>query len=364
MDDNEIVVRTKPAAPQEIHVPHDLVLNVLDQSPIRWGGTATQALQESVELAKATERFGYRRYWVAEHHSSSGFAGAAPEILIGQIAANTTSIRVGSGGVMLSHYSALKVAEEFRVLSAFYPGRIDLGIGRAPGSDQRTATALAHPKPIADINAFPQQVADVVGFLHDALGEGHPFEGIVAQPSLPSAAVPEVWLLGSSDYSGRLAALLGLPFAFADFFGNAGDIGPRVAELYRQEFKPSDYLSEPKLSVAVHVICADTDERAAYLASSTKVAAAQMRLGIRREGLLPPKEASQLIFEGLTQLFVGGFTRHFVEGSAESVRRQLLDVAERYRADELTIATNCYAFEDRLRSYELVAKALGVGAEG
>jgi luciferase family oxidoreductase group 1 len=335
-----------------------LVLSVLDQSPIRQGGTPAQALRETVELAKAAERLGYRRYWVAEHHNTESFAGTAPEILIGQIAAQTRTIRVGSGGVMLSHYSALKVAETFRVLAAFYPGRIDLGIGRAPGSDQKTAAALAYPKPVADINQFPQQVADVVGYLNDAIGEGHPFADVTAQPMGPTSEAPEIWLLGSSDYSARLAALLGLPFSFADFFGNAGDIGPEVAEIYRQEFKPSDYLPEPKLNVAVHVICADTDDQAAYIASSMKLAVAQMRLGLRRTGLLPPAEAMPYVAEPTTLRLINAFSRHRVEGSPETVRRYLLDVAARYQTDELTIATNCYAFEDRLHSYELVARSI------
>src|SRR6185312_13597940 len=168
----------------------------------------------------------YRRFWVAEHHQSAMFAGTAPEILIGQIAANTHTIRVGSGGVMLSHYSALKVAETFRLLAAFYPGRIDLGVGRAPGSDPKTAVALAAPKPVADVSQFPRQVADLVGFLEGALPPEHPFETIKAQPGAAPAGLPEVWLLGSSDYSARLAASMGLPFAFADFFGTAGDYGP------------------------------------------------------------------------------------------------------------------------------------------
>src|SRR5579875_2322882 len=216
-----------------------LSLSVLDQSPMRHGGTASQALRETVELARAVEGLGYKRYWVAEHHNAGSFAGTAPEILIGQIAAHTSTIHVGSGGVMLSHYSALKVAETFRLLSAFYPGRIDLGIGRAPGSDRQTAMALVYPRPMADINTFPRQVEDLVGFLSGRLPAGHPFAAIEAQPGPPPASVPDVWLLGSSDYSARLAAMLGLPFAFADFFGNAGDIGPQVADLYRRLFQPS-----------------------------------------------------------------------------------------------------------------------------
>jgi len=337
-----------------------LSFGVLDQSPVRQGGTAAQALRETVELAGIAERLGYGRYWVAEHHSSANFAGTAPEILIGQIAANTSSIRVGSGGVMLSHYSALKVAESFRVLSAFFPGRIDVGIGRAPGSDARTAIALADPKPIADINQFPRQVADLVGFLADDLPDNHPFAGIAAHPGPPPADRPEVWLLGSSDYSAVLAAHLGLPFAFADFFGNAGEHGPHVAELYRRRFQPSAHLDAPRLNVAVHVICADTDQRARFVASSMRRLVAQLHAGGVREPLAPPQEPTASDLDGRTQRFLGSFTRHLIEGDPESVREQLVATAKRYQTAELMIASNCYAFEDRIRSYELVAAAMGL----
>jgi luciferase family oxidoreductase group 1 len=334
----------------------DLSLSVLDQSPIRQGGTAAQALRETVELAQETERLGYRRYWVAEHHNTASFAGTAPEILIGQIAANTSRIRVGSGGVMLSHYSAFKVAETFRLLSAFYPGRIDLGIGRAPGSDQQTALALAYPRPMADLNAFPRQVVDLAGFLAGELPAGHPFAAIAAQPG-PPAVVPDLWLLGSSDYSASLAAVLGLPFAFADFFGSAGDIGPHVAELYRQEFKPSMYLHEPRLSVAVHVICSETADQAHYIASSMRLMVAQLRTGTARTAILAPEEASKQELDSVQSPFVAGFTRHFIEGDPEQVLAQLLSVAERYGTNDLTIATNCFSFDDRKRSYQLIAVA-------
>ncbi|HEX5416575.1 MAG TPA: LLM class flavin-dependent oxidoreductase [Chloroflexota bacterium] len=335
-----------------------LFLNVLDQSPIRQGGTAAQALHETVQLAGVAERLGYRRYWVAEHHNTTSFAGTAPEVLIGQIAAHTSKIRVGSGGVMLSHYSALKVAEAFRVLAAFYPGRVDLGIGRAPGSDQRTALALAHPRPPADINQFPRQVTDLVSFVAGQLPEGHPFNGIAAQPGDPAADPPEIWLLGSSDYSAILAAELGLPFAFADFFGNSGDFGPEIAAIYRQRFTPSEYLAEPRVNVAVHVVCADTEAEAERRAASTKLRVVQMRTGSSRSALLAPEEASRQLAALGADRAVAAFTRHFIQGAPESVRAQLRAVVERYGAAELTIATNCYAFEDRARSYELVAQAM------
>ena len=183
----------------------DVEISVVDQSPIRKGGHPSEALRETVQLAQRAEDFGYGRYWVAEHHNSASFTGTSPEILIGQIAANTDTIRVGSGGVMLSHYSALKVAEQFRILDAFYPGRIDLGIGRAPGSDRLTAAALSHPRPPVDVlREFPQMVGDLLGFLNGTLPEGHPLHEITAQPGTQPDTVPEVWLLGSSDYSAQL----------------------------------------------------------------------------------------------------------------------------------------------------------------
>ncbi|HEX2173965.1 MAG TPA: MsnO8 family LLM class oxidoreductase, partial [Dehalococcoidia bacterium] len=174
-----------------------LVLSVVDQSPVRQGEPAANALRETVELAQAAERLGYARFWVAEHHNTGSFAGTSPEILIGQIAAATRRIRVGSGGVMLSHYSALKVAEQFSILNAFFPGRIDLGLGRAPGSDQLTAAALSYPRSQIDIRHFPQQVADVLGYLHGTIGGDHPFARLRIQPGIPPETGPEVWLLGS-----------------------------------------------------------------------------------------------------------------------------------------------------------------------
>jgi luciferase family oxidoreductase group 1 len=332
-----------------------LALSVLDQSPVRKGGTAAQALHETVALAQAAERFGYRRFWVAEHHNSAMFAGTAPEILIGQVAAHTTAIRVGSGGVMLSHYSALKVAETFRILAAFYPDRIDLGIGRAPGSDPRTSVALAHPKALADIQQFPAQVTDLLGFLYDRLPQEHPFTGIEAQPGGGVPGLPKIWLLGSSDYSARLAASLGLPFAFADFFGTAGDYGPQIADLYRHQFRPSEYLQQPACSVALHVVCADTAERAQQISASMRLLIGRIRSGGPRRPLSSPEEAARELATVADRTLISSFTRHYIEGDPDTVRAGLQAAAERYGTDDLFIATNAFAFADRLRSYELVA---------
>jgi luciferase family oxidoreductase group 1 len=337
----------------------DLTLSVVDQSPVRQGGTAADALRESVRLAQHAERLGYARYWVAEHHNSGGFAGTSPEILIGQIAAATRSIRVGSGGVMLSHYSALKVAEQFRMLESFFPGRIDLGIGRAPGSDQLTAAALAYPRPQVDVDEFPQQVVHLLGFLEGALDPSDPFAQISVQPGPQAEAAPQIWLLGSSDYSAQLAALLGLPFAFADFFGHTGGIGPRVAELYREKFRPTRFGTEPRVNVTVQVVCAPTHEEAVHIAWSRRFSRAARVLGIRG-GLLPPDEAAAYPLSDEVRRYVDEQSRSAIDGTPEEVRERILSVAATYGTTDVGVVTNCYAFEDRARSFELVAEAFGL----
>ena len=341
-----------------------LTLSVVDQSPIRKGGTPSEALWESVGLAQHVENVGYSRYWVAEHHSAGTFAGTSPEILIGQILAHTDRIRVGSGGVMLSHYSSLKIAEQFRILDSFYPGRVDLGIGRAPGSDQRTLIALAYPKRPVEVEHFPQQVADLIGYLHGALQPNHPFATIKAQPGeLPDSA-PEVWLLGSSAYSAGLAAYLGLPFAFADFFGNTGAHGPSVAERYRQEFKPSALCPEPRLNVTLQVLCAPTEEEAAHLATSRNVNRARRVLEAegsdRIEGLLPPDEAAAVPLSERALEHLEEHRGGYHDGDPEQGKAAIETTAERYGTSDVGIVTITYRLEDRMRSYELIAEAFGL----
>ncbi len=340
-------------------MPCLLTLSVVDQSPIRRGGAAADALHESVRLAQIAERLGYARYWVAEHHYTGSFAGTSPEILVGQIAAATNTIRVGSGGVMLSHYSALKVAEQFRILESFFPGRIDLGIGRAPGSDRLTAAALAHPRPEMDIQYFPQQVVDLLGFLHGAIDPEHPFAQIQVQPGPRPEGAPTVWLLGSSDYSARLAGMLGLPFAFADFFGHTAGIGPAVADLYRREFRPSVFGQEPSVNVTVQVVCAPTEAEAVRVAASRKFMRASRLMGLRG-GLLPPEEAAAYPLSDEVRRSVEESSRSAIDGSPEQVRGGILQVAESYGTTDVGVVTNCYAFEDRVRSYELVAEVFGL----
>ena len=337
-----------------------LTFGIVDQSPIRKGGTAQDALHETVRLAQAAEELGYQRYWVAEHHNSGGFAGTTPEILIGQIASQTRHITVGSGGVMLSHYSALKVAETFNILQSFYPNRIELGIGRAPGSDQETARALAYPKPMADIQEFPQQVTDLIGFLSGTLPDEHVFSRIKSQPGAPPASIPGIWLLGSSDYSARLAAALGLPFSFADFFGTTADHGPLIAELYRQLFRPSAYLQEPKFNVTLQVVCADTAERAEFIVSSRNISRLNSLRGIR-EPLISPEEASSIQLNPFELQHLEQTNRHLIQGTPSTVKDRILEAASVYKTTEISIATNCHYFEDRLRSYKLIAEAFKLG---
>ncbi|MCE2466256.1 MAG: LLM class flavin-dependent oxidoreductase [Dehalococcoidia bacterium] len=331
-------------------------LGIVDQSPVRQGGTVRQALQESVELAKIAEKLGYKRYWVAEHHNAGRFAGTAPEILIGQIAANTQTIRVGSGGVMLPHYAAFKVAETFSLLNSFYPDRISLGLGRAPGSDQSTAVALAYPRMPIDPQHFPRQVSDVLGFLTGTLPESHPFAQVQSQPGPVPESIPEVWLLGSSDYSAQLAGVMGLPFSFAEFFGFTGGHGPQVADLYRERFHPSEYLEQPRINVSVQVICAESKERAEFIATSRNLSRLDSLQGDRKP-LPSPEEASQVKLHRVEEEHLAKYTQHVIQGDSEEVKLGIMDAAKRYSTRDINIVTNCYYFEDRVRSYELIAEA-------
>jgi luciferase family oxidoreductase group 1 len=328
-------------------------LSVLDQSPIRSGRTAADAIQETIQLAMAADRLGYRRYWLAEHHSSEGLAGSSPEILIGQVAARTSQIRVGSGGVMLSHYSALKVAENFRLLETLYPGRIDLGIGRAPGSDRRTAMALAHGPGALTIEQFPAQVRDVIHWLHDAIEPEHSFAGVRAMPVGPTA--PEVWLLGSSADSATYAAHFGTAFSFAHFINASG--GEEITRMYRDYFKPSEWLAEPKVSIGVFVICADTDAEAQRLRLSRDFSIAKRFSGLGG-GPYPTVAEAQSHVWTTHQLSIVEYNKNrAIAGTPESVKAQLLELADLYEADELVVVTITEDEQSRLHSYELLADA-------
>ena len=335
-----------------------LQLSVVDQSPMREGSSAGVALRETIQLAQATEAMGYERYWVAEHHNLPNFAGTAPEVLVGQIAANTRRIRVGSGGVMLSHYSSLKVAETFRMLDAFYPGRIDLGIGRAPGSDQITAAALAYPSTPKDIRHFPQQVRDVVNYLNDSQPDDHPFNSVAASPDEPDTA-PQVWLLGSRYESAFMAAKMGLPFAYAHFFGMGADDGPQIVESYRQNFEASEHLEQPLVNVGVQVLCADTEEEARRIGSSRNLGRLRSVTG-QAKGIPSPELAASYKYLANEWQFIQQYLRNCVDGDPEEVKAGLERVSEQYQTADLSVVTICYHYADRVRSYELVAQACGL----
>src|SRR5438876_1025653 len=311
-----------------------LRLSVLDQSPVRSGMTASEAVQETLELAQAAERLGYHRYWVAEHHATPGLAGSCPEVLIGQIAARTGRIRVGSGGIMLSHYSALKVAETFRMLETLFPGRIDLGIARAPGSDRRTGQALRDGPAIPEAEFFPEQVADLLGFLGDALPAGHPFADVCVMPEVSSA--PEVWLLGSSDQSAAMAAHFGTAFSFAHFINSDGGAG--VTRAYARQFKPSPYLAAPRAGIAVFVVCAESEAEAERLAQSRDLFIVRLYTG--RPGRYPTvAEAEAYQYNAHEWMIVERARRRRVVGTPEQCRTRLLALAADYGVDELVIVT-------------------------
>jgi luciferase family oxidoreductase group 1 len=331
----------------------DVRLSVLDQAPIPEGSGGADALRNSVDLARRAEELGYHRYWVAEHHGTPGLASASPEALIGPIAAATARIRVGSGGVMLPHYSPLKVAETFSALSGLFPGRIDLGLGRAPGTDPTTTFALQRDRRDAAPDDFPQQLAELLGYLNDDLPADHPFVRLAATlPGLPER--PEPWLLGSSPQSGIWAAEVGLPYAFADFI-NAG--GAEIAARYRAESE------RPVLAVATWAICADTDEEAQRLASSSRMT---MRL-LNQGRLIPvPTVEKALRFLASDSVPAGPRERRrrAIIGDPRQVRAGLESVAEEYGADELMVVTITHDHDARLRSYELIAEAFGLAPVG
>ncbi|OAI39171.1 hypothetical protein AYO38_08090 [bacterium SCGC AG-212-C10] len=333
-------------------------LSVLDQSPVRRGGTPAQAIRESMELAQLCDRLGFKRYWIAEHHSSGGLASASPEILIAEVAARTERIRVGSGGVMLSHYSPLKVAEQFRMLEALHPGRIDLGLGRAPGSDTRTARALAHGPGQLGIEHYPDQLMDLYGYLSGDLPADHPFTGITASPQ--GETMPELWLLGSSAMSAQYAAELGFGFCYAHFINPDG--GERAMQLYRDRFEPSPVVPEPMGAIGVSVTCAETDDEAEHLSWSRwnwRIAANHGGRG----GIPSPEEAKAFAYTEPELDYITYMRGRSIHGSPGLVRDRLLEVGEEYGVEEFIIVTITYDFEARKRSYELLAKEFGLVAK-
>jgi luciferase family oxidoreductase group 1 len=330
-----------------------VLLSVLDQSPIPAGSTPAEALHATLDLAELADALGYHRYWVAEHHATPALACAAPEILIGAIAPRTRRIRVGSGGVMLPHYSPLKVAETFSTLSGLHPERIDLGLGRAPGTDPMTMLALQRDRRHAGPDDFIEQLVELLGLLEDRLPPNHPFARHASTlPGLPER--PEPWLLGSSPQSALWAAQLGLPYSFADFINPEG--APIAAD-YRARFVDSERLGAPRVSVGVIAICAETDEQAERLAAPSR-----MMLSLLRQGRLiqiPPIEEALRYLETRERSASG---RRAVIGSPETVRAGLEEVAAEYGAEEVLVLTITHEHDARRRSYELIAETFGLAA--
>ncbi len=330
----------------------ELRLSVLDQSPIPAGSDAADAFANTIDLARHTDRLGYGRFWVAEHHNSDGLAGSAPELLIGQIAAATDRIRVGSGGVMLSHYAPYKVAETFRTLGAMFEGRIDLGIGRAPGSDQVTMYALATNRQPTPVDAYPAMVAELIGFLDDDLDAENPFRGRVRAVPGSRAAPPPVWMLSSSPGSAGFAAHFGRPLGYAHFFG--GGDGVAIVDSYRRDYTPSVAHPEPEANIAVGVICAETDEEARRLATSVDTWRAH-----GMQGPIPEPDAVG-VSPRPNPLAVNGGRPPAIVGSPATVRAGIEALAAEYRVDEVLMVTIVWDHHARVRSYELVAEEFGL----
>ena len=341
-------------------------LSVLDLATVGAGHTASDALRTTVALARLAERHGYHRFWVAEHHSMPGVASSAPPVILGHLTAQTERIRLGSGGVMLPNHAPLVVAEQFGTLHALAPGRVDLGLGRAPGTDGATAAALRRGR-TDGAEEFPQQVAELVRFMADEFPDSHPYSRIHAVPGpvqgkvpggVQSADRPPVWLLGSSGFSAELAGRLGLPFAFAHHFSAANTVP--ALRLYRQSFRPSAWLDAPYALIGVSAFAAE-DEKEAHRQVLTG-ALSMVRLRTGNPGLVPtPEEAAAYPFSPLETDFVDGWLANVVYGTPDTVCEGLNALVERTGADELMITTNAHSPEARLHSYELIARAYGLG---
>jgi luciferase family oxidoreductase group 1 len=344
-------------------------LSVLDQSPIISGHSAAQAIEETLKLARRTDELGYTRYWLAEHHAIGALADPCPEILLARLGAETSRIRVGTGGVLLPYYSAFKVAEVFRMLEALYPGRIDLGIGRAPGGDQRTARAVVGGH-FPDAEQFPQQVWELIGYLDGTLPDDHPFKKVRVQPEgrASSQPAPELWLLGSSDYSGLLAAQLGVRFSFAHFINAQG--GDAVMRAYKERFQarnasvardvPAPREPGPHTSVCCFVICAESDAEAERLAKV--VDARRLDMAYNLDTPVPTQaQAEQRSYTDQERAHIQSQRARLVHGSAKTCKAKLLKIAEQFSADELMVLTITGDYATRLESYELLAKAFELG---
>ena len=321
-------------------------LSVLDLAPVVEGSTTREALQNSLDLARHAERLGYNRFWLAEHHNMPGIASAATAVVIAHVAAGTSTIRVGAGGIMLPNHAPLMVAEAFGTLAELHPGRIDLGLGRAPGTDQATMRALRRYMGGAD--SFPQDVQELLGWFDPVV----PGQTVQAVPG--SGADVDVWILGSSLFGAQLAAHLGLPYAFASHFAPGDMMG--AIQIYRERFKPSPRLQEPYVMLALNVMAAETDEQAKLLFTSIQQAFANLRLG--RPGKMPPPKADlqldPMVAHGIAQALSCS-----VVGGPEKVKRGIAEFVAQTGADELMVTGSIWDHQKRLRSFEIAAQSIG-----
>ena len=335
-----------------------LKLSVLDQSVAVQGQLGALAIQQTLQLAQHCERLGYNRFWVSEHNAHPSIVGTAPEVLMAAVAAKTQRIRIGSAGVMLPHYASLKVAEQFRVLDALAPGRIDLGVGRAPGSDGRTAQLLNPDRYASD--RFPEQVIELRQWVSgETPGVGHPGHGVHAYPS--SQTSPDVWMLGSSDYGAQLAAYLGLPYAFA-YFITEGQGAEQALALYRSAFRPSPEHAKPYSAVCVWALAADTEEEA-WWAFKSRARWRTDRNSGRIGPLLHPEQADRE-FNAQEQMSLEQLKANALVGNAAQVRSKIEKLATRLQADEIVIITWAYDAKTQFRSYELIANEFGLNKDG
>ena len=330
-------------------------LSILDLTPIEAGSSSRQALATSVDLADLADRLGYHRYWFAEHHNAAGLASAAPEVMIAHVAARTTHLRLGSGGVMLPNHAPLKIAETFRLLEALHPGRIDLGLGRAPGGDIRATLALRRAREAMNGDDYPERLAELLAFDGDGFPDGHPFAPVRAMPV--DVGLPPLWLLGSSDFSARLAAETGLGFAFAAHIHAAGAVSALRA--YRDAFVPSARYPTPRAILAVSVTVGETAEHARELARVSDLVLLRLRTG-RLEAYPTAEEARAHEFTPEERALLAALPMSHLVGDPAEVRRQIDDLAERGGADEVMISTRLPGRADRERTIRSLARAYGL----
>ncbi|WP_404406063.1 LLM class flavin-dependent oxidoreductase [Jeotgalibacillus malaysiensis] len=325
-------------------------LGILDQVPMPQGTEPSDVLNQTVELAKAAEQFGYSRYWLAEHHNTNGLLSAAPEILMTRIASATESIRVGSGGVLLPQYSPLKIAETFKTIEALFPDRVDLGVGRSPGGTERTRAALTDSRE-SMMSAFPRHLDELYGFMHNELPKQHEYRMVKVTPRTGSA--PPIWVLGLSPRSAKLAAERGLGLTFGHFINP--DKWEETLRIYREHFKPGQF-TEPTVNVTVFVVCAETQEEAERLALTQDM----WLLGIEKgdSQVHPPESLKE---RGMTTADLEKIRhnrRRMIVGTPKKVKASLVELSERYQSDDFLLITNIYSHEDKKNSYELIAREM------